>query len=70
MEHWLERRARTLRHIESGRRVIDRQRAIVAHKKALGLNSDVFENLLGAFERTQAIFEQDLADLNRRKPLE
>jgi hypothetical protein len=69
MEHWLARRAVAVRHVEGGRRIVDRQRALIARCKALGVNTDEAKNLLVAFERSQTIFEQDLADLDRRKPL-
>jgi hypothetical protein len=59
-----------LRHVESGRRIVDRQRALVARRKALGVNTDVSESLLEAFKRSQAIFEDDLADLDRKRPLD
>ena len=49
------------RHVENGRTVIDQQRALIAEKKARGLNTNVSEQLLATFERTQAIFEDDLA---------
>jgi len=47
------------RHVETGRRIIIRQREIVS----TGRTGKVAEELLEQFERTQAIFERDLADL-------
>jgi hypothetical protein len=69
MEQWLERRALALRHVQSGRVIVDRQRALIARSKALGVDTARAESLLICFERSQTIFEQDLADLDRRKPL-
>jgi hypothetical protein len=70
MDQWLERRALALRHVENGRLIVDRQRTLIARIKALGVNTDEAESLLKAFERSQTIFEDDLADLDRRKPLQ
>ena len=47
------------RHVETGRRIIARQREIVA----AGRTGSAGEELLERFERTQTIFERDLADL-------
>jgi len=50
------------RHVDSGRRIIERQRVLVArHGQPFGAD------LLESFERTQQIFEMDLADLLKRK---
>ena len=57
-----EKIAQAHRHVESGRRIIERQRVLVArrvHPQAA--------DLLESFERTQQIFERDLADLLQRK---
>jgi len=70
MEQWLERRALALRHVENGRRIVDRQRTLIGRCKVLGINTELAESLFLAFERSQIIFEHDLADLDRRKPLE
>lgn len=50
------------RHVDSGRLIIERQRAIVARH---GMPSSI--DLLERFELTQQIFELDLADLLKRK---
>lgn len=53
-----EKIAQAQRHVDSGRRIIERQRVIVARH---GMPSAI--DLLESFERTQQIFEMDLADL-------
>jgi hypothetical protein len=50
------------RHVEAGRRIVQRQRDLVASGTTL---PGVLE-LLATFERPQLIFETDLADLLRR----
>ena len=70
MEHWLARRAMALRYVETGRRIVDQQRDLVARRKALGVDTDTNEDLLGTLERSQLMFEEALADLDRREPLE
>jgi hypothetical protein len=50
------------RHVDSGRRIVEGQRALVAR-----IGSQPSVDLLDLFERTQLIFEADLADLLRRK---
>ena len=56
-----DRHALAKRHVETGRRIIERQRQIVAETKARKVDSTQAEELLAQFERTQAIFEDDLA---------
>jgi len=68
MKTWMERHALALQHVISGRRIIERQRRAIAQRKAIGADTSESERLLESFERTQVIFEQDLADLDRRKP--
>jgi hypothetical protein len=58
---WLERYLEAHRHAVSGRTVIKRQRGLIARQKAVGRNTEASEDLLASFERTQAIFENDLA---------
>lgn len=60
MRTWADRRAEAQRHVASGKRIIARQRLVIADRKALGRNTHEFENLLAAFERSQVIFEADL----------
>ena len=67
MKTWTERRLLALKHVISGRRIIDRQRRAIAQRKAIGADTSESERLLESFEKTQLIFEQDLADLDRRK---
>ncbi|RXH06547.1 hypothetical protein [Bradyrhizobium vignae] len=57
-----EQIAQAQRHVDSGRLIIERQRVIVARH---GMSASI--DLLKLFERTQQIFELDLADLLNRK---
>lgn len=50
--------AQASRHVETGRGVIERQRAIVARYPSVFAT-----DLLDCFERTQAIFESDMTAL-------
>ena len=50
------------RHVDRGRRIVEGQRMIVA-----GHGTQFSIELLRRFERTQQLFEMDLADLLRRK---
>jgi hypothetical protein len=51
--------AMAARHVAAGRKVVIRQRALVAKQKA-GRDKLDSETLLDQFERTLAIFESDL----------
>jgi hypothetical protein len=51
------------RHVNGGRTVIERQRALVARYDGWASAVDLLE----CFERTQHIFESDLSDLLKRK---
>jgi len=57
------RRALAEQHVELGRRIIERQRNIIANKKTAKLDVIFAEQLLTQFEITQKIFEDDLASL-------
>jgi hypothetical protein len=58
---WIERHEQAKRHVEDGQRVVDRQRTLIARQKVLGHDTQMSERLLAAFERSQVIFESDLA---------
>jgi hypothetical protein len=58
-----EKIAMARRHVESGRLIIERQRAIVVRHGGWASAAD----LLQRFEITQLIFEADLDDLLKRK---
>jgi hypothetical protein len=60
---WEERHAYAVGQVEGVRRVIDRQRRVIALKKAQGHDTAASEDLLQEFERSQAIFERELADI-------
>ena len=56
-----------LRHVATGRRIIERQLALIVQLRAWGHNTDEAEDLLGAFQRSQQIFENDLAQIILRR---
>jgi hypothetical protein len=55
------------RHVAEGRRVVERQRALITSQRKTGLNTGASEKLLGPFERTQAIVEDDLRAAERNE---
>jgi hypothetical protein len=57
-----EKIAQAQRHVDSGRLIIERQRAIVLRHQ-----SPNAIDLLKPFEQTQQIVEMDLADLLKKK---
>jgi hypothetical protein len=61
MDTWEKRLAAAERHVTDGRRAIDHQRSVIAGQKALRLNTQASEDLLAAIERSQEIFEGNLA---------
>jgi len=50
------------RHVETGRQIVERQRLFVASGRAGAAGKELLE----LFERTQSIFEMDLADMEAR----
>ena len=64
---WLHRYLEALRHVRSGRNVVKRQRDLIASKKTHGSNTERSEDLLATFERSQAIFEDDLDRISREQ---
>jgi hypothetical protein len=61
-----ERRTLARSHVEWGRRVIARQQQYVKELRESGRDTEAAENLLAVFERTQRVFEHDLADLEKQ----
>jgi hypothetical protein len=55
------------RHVAEGRRVVERQRALITSQRKAGLNTGASEKLLDLFESTQAIFEDDLRAAERNE---
>jgi hypothetical protein len=62
MFHISERLALARRHVARGRQIVERQQEIVRNSC---LNTDEAVQLLALFEKTQAIFEEDLDRLLR-----
>jgi hypothetical protein len=56
------------RHVRDGRLIVDRQIMIVSRLRCLGANSAEAEELLWQFERSQAIFEEHLAEMEKNLP--
>ena len=65
MLEFAERRTLAHRHVKEGRRILERQRQIIAQKKAADLDTGSSEQLLAQFEISQKLFEEDLASLLR-----
>ena len=49
-------------HVHRGREIVLSQRKLIAHLGAQGSDSRVAKELLGAFERSLKVFEDDLAE--------
>jgi hypothetical protein len=58
-------RAMAERHVITGRRTVARQREIIARLKSLGRDTHESERLLDTFERSLAIFEDDLRRISQ-----
>ena len=65
MGHWEDRHEQALRHVLRGRIIIERQRALIERRKALGADTKQSEELLDRFEASQVIFEEDLHRFSR-----
>jgi hypothetical protein len=62
-----ERRTRARRHVEWGRLVILWQQRYVNELRESGRDTEAAEKLLEVLERTQKVFEYDLADLEKQR---
>jgi len=62
-----ERRTRARRHVEWGRLLIAWQQRYVKELRESGRDTEAAEKLLLVLERTQKVFEYDLADLEKRQ---
>jgi hypothetical protein len=62
-----ERRAFAQRHVEWGRLLIERQRQYAKELKESGRDTEAAEKHLLELERTQKIFERDLAALEKQR---
>jgi hypothetical protein len=70
MDTRTKRHAVAKRHLETARQAIDHQRSIVASQEALRLNTQASQDLLALMERSQEIFEGNLAGLLRERERE
>jgi hypothetical protein len=61
-----DRTARAHHHVITGQRIVARQRQLIAEIRARDGDYDTAENLLSAFERSLAIFEDDLASILKK----
>jgi len=53
----------TERHVNQGRRIVEGQRRLVASLPPSSKIREDAETLLSAFERSQGVFDADLADI-------
>ena len=53
------------RHVAEGKRIVARQRALIARRKEGGHDTTFAEDLLAQFERTLAVFEDDLLAIRK-----
>jgi hypothetical protein len=53
-------------HVTSGRRIVARQRQLIVEIRARGGDCVKAEDLISAFERSLAIFEDDLASVLKK----
>jgi len=60
-----DRIERARRNVEWGRFAIARQKEMVERHRAERRDTTLAENLLSTFERTQRVFEHDLAELEK-----
>jgi hypothetical protein len=54
-----------VQHVQGARKIVGRQRRLVADRMAAGRDTAAAEQLLREFERTLAIFEGELADAEK-----
>jgi hypothetical protein len=59
--------AQAARHVAEGRRIVARQSALIAKKRAAGQDTVLAEATLLVFKSSLAIFEADLLRFKRRK---
>jgi hypothetical protein len=57
------KRALAARHVAEGRKIVARQRLLIAKQKEAGRETTHSENLLAQFERTLAVFEDHLQEI-------
>lgn len=67
MESYAERLAKAERHVTEGRATVERQRELVREQAERGLSTKASQQVLDQFERTQTIFEEDMARLVARR---
>jgi len=64
-----ERIRRAQSHVEFGRSFIEYNKELLEKYRSDGRDTKPVEDLLATLERTQKVFEFDLADLERRRGL-
>jgi hypothetical protein len=65
----MDKLALARRHVADGLRIVARQQGIVDRFEAAGLDATSAQEALAGFERSQLIFEDDLAALLKREVL-
>jgi hypothetical protein len=63
-----KRRAIAERQLESGHRLIEKQRGLIADNRARGIDTAASERLLASLERSQAMFEEQLDVVIKTEP--
>jgi hypothetical protein len=64
MMSWTQLRAQALKNVENGRRAVEWQLGLLDRLRLGGFDTVRAEELLRHFERSQSIFEKDLAELD------
>jgi hypothetical protein len=62
-----DQKARAHRHVTKARDIVARQRDLIAGIRARGGERGKMEDLLSVFERSLAIFEDDLAAITKEQ---
>lgn len=63
----LNSQALAYEHVAKGQRIVARQRALIAELRERGGECGTAEDLLSIFERSLAIFEDDLAAILKKR---
>ncbi|HET7850834.1 MAG TPA: hypothetical protein VFL51_17425 [Pseudolabrys sp.] len=65
MPTWKERYDQAGRHVALGQKIIERQRMLINNLKICHASTSAADEILLRFERSQAIFEDDLRRISR-----
>jgi hypothetical protein len=62
-----DRLAMAKRHVVEGRRIIEGQRQLISRLQSIRCSTAYSERILAEFERSQALFEDDLAEIEAKE---